>query len=501
MIRFLSLLFLLKSVLFGCSLCTVYSPKTDVNININASDTYIKTISVKWTFAQAFSDELLQLYDTDLDATFNEDELLLIEDSLLAYVEPKNYLISLTYGNDSHEKKYKVKIKKQKLNFKKHILSYEFDFDINAKIVDKNKLTMNIYDDGGYFLMVYNEKNQKFNSSHNIIKTMNDHGVNFVIDAPTLNNSVRSNKKKTIAKVVEKAEEKKENLIEKSLEEESNDEPVKEEVIREKKPLDTFVSKIKKYLVEIEKGEDNMALVFLLFASFVYGVIHALGPGHGKALAFSYFSAQKSTYTQAFFISLATAFIHIVGALVLVVISIFILQSILNSFIDDSITYITQTSAILIMLLSIFILYRKIKKKSCACSSCCAVDTSKPAFSLSPAKDANFVKAVNLGTPVASSTRKKEDIFFVLTAGLIPCPGTVLLFVYAFILKTYFSVILASIAISLGMGVVIFASSFLGVSLNKVSAKSHKITNILEITAPIFMFILGLLLLLNADIL
>ena len=73
------------------------------------------------------------------------------------------------------------------------------------------------------------------------------------------------------------------------------------------------------------------------------------------------------------------------------------------------------------------------------------------------------------------------------------------MFVYAFLLKTYFAVLLASISISLGMALVIFASSFLGVSLHKSSDKSTKLINIIEIVAPIFMFILGLLLLLNSS--
>ena len=90
-------------------------------------------------------------------------------------------------------------------------------------------------------------------------------------------------------------------------------------------------------------------------------------------------------------------------------------------------------------------------------------------------------------------------MIFVLTAGIIPCPGTVLLFVYAFLLKTYFSVIVASISISLGMATVIFGSSFLGVSVHKISEKSQKLRDIVEIISPIFMFILGLLLLLNTS--
>ncbi len=51
------------------------------------------------------------------------------------------------------------------------------------------------------------------------------------------------------------------------------------------------------------------------------------------------------------------------------------------------------------------------------------------------------------------------------------------------------------------MGLVIFASSFLGVSVHKLSTRSHKLTNALEIIAPIVMFILGIFLFLNAGIL
>ncbi|MDZ7817573.1 MAG: hypothetical protein U5K55_02690 [Aliarcobacter sp.] len=233
-----------------------------------------------------------------------------------------------------------------------------------------------------------------------------------------------------------------------------------------------------------------------MIASFIYGVLHALGPGHGKALAFSYFSAQKSSYMQAFTISLATAFVHIIGALIIVLISVFVLQSVLNKFMENSVNYITAFSAVIIMLLSLYILYRKLTKKSHTCCSC-NINLNTTSFSLN-SSNMNFIKT-NANKPVIDTKRsKKQDLLFVIIAGIIPCPGTVLLFVYAFLLKTYFAVLLASISISLGMALVIFASSFLGVSLNKASDKSTRIVNIVEIVAPIFMFTLGLLLCTNS---
>ena len=64
-----------------------------------------------------------------------------------------------------------------------------------------------------------------------------------------------------------------------------------EEVKEVENSLEKFTQNIKKYLLEVQKGEDKSALFLLLMASFIYGVIHSIGPGHGKALAFSYFSS------------------------------------------------------------------------------------------------------------------------------------------------------------------------------------------------------------------
>ena len=83
MIRFLLILLFLKSILFGCSLCSIYSPKTHVTTQIKADKTHIKTLNVSWTFANEFTKELMQVYDTNLDASFNEIELEKIQITLL----------------------------------------------------------------------------------------------------------------------------------------------------------------------------------------------------------------------------------------------------------------------------------------------------------------------------------------------------------------------------------------------------------------------------------
>ena len=478
MIRYFLILLFLKSILFGCSLCSIYTPKTHVSIQIKADKENIKTLKVNWVFANEFTKELLQIYDTNLNATFDEKELAIIETALTDYLKPKNFITSISYDKQINEKSNFFEIKDYKMSYKNSTLSFEYNIDLNYKIYDKNILYIKIIDEQNYFDIVFADKKQLMYIPYKISKTTNMNDVSFLIDAPTL---------------ISKQENTKEEIVEEKIESKE----IKEEKIAEKTPtiLEKFTNNIKKYLTDVQNG-DYLALVFLLMASFIYGVIHAFGPGHGKALAFSYFSSQKSSFFEAFVISLVTAFIHILGALAIVLFSVFILQSVLNRFMEDSILYITSFSALIIMFLALYILYRKLSKKSCSC--CCSVDLKTTNFT-AVSSNMNFVKAVSNKPVIIPIRSKKQDLIFILTAGIIPCPGTVLLFVYAFLLKTYFAVILASISISLGMAFVLFVSSFLGVSLNKASQKSAKLVNILEIASPIFMFILGLLLFLNAN--
>ncbi|MDY3205135.1 MAG: DUF1007 family protein [Arcobacter sp.] len=485
MIRLLLILIFFKGILFGCSLCSIYSPKTHVTTQLKADKEYIKTLKVNWSFAKEFQEELFKIYDLNLNKSFEEKELKLIEESLIDYIKPKNFLTTISYSNEKNKNSLPFEVKNYKLSYKNSNLSFDYIIDLNYKIYDKNILTIKIFDDLSYFLIVFDEKRQLFNIPYKISKSTDINEVSYTINAPNL----------SIQKNIEEA--KKEEIIPEKVEEKKEQIEVKNEQRKEENILDKFVNNIKKYLVDIENG-DKFALIFLLMASFLYGSIHALGPGHGKALAFSYFSSQKSSYFEAFVISLVTAFVHIIGALILVLISIFVLESVLNRFMEDSISYVTAFCAVIIMLLALYILYRKLNKKSCSCCSCSvSLETTK--FSVNP-QNINFIKTSQNRPITVTKRSKKQDLIFVLTAGIIPCPGTVLLFVYAFLLKTYFAVILASISISLGMATVIFASSFLGVTLHKVSNKSQKFANILEIVAPIFMFILALVLLLNSKV-
>jgi hypothetical protein len=63
---------------------------------------------------------------------------------------------------------------------------------------------------------------------------------------------------------------------------------------------------------------DGSAVWSLLGVSFLYGVFHAAGPGHGKAVISSYVVANAETWIRGVVLSLASALLQALAAIVIV---------------------------------------------------------------------------------------------------------------------------------------------------------------------------------------
>ena len=463
MIRLLFLLLLIKSVGFACTLCVSFSPKTSVQIYVDSTKDTIKTVKFVWKVNKEFTDSLKDVYDTNADGIIDKKELILVEDSFLNYAEKNNFATHISYHLIvDKNKSRKIEVISTNIYIKESILHFEYTLKLNYEIKQDYSLYIQVLDRNRFFLLSLDKSAVHFKNENSIRRFIHKQIVIFHINSTPI--KVRED---TIVKIEEKSP-----------------------IIKEKTFLEEFVQKVKENLIAIKNGADIWALLSLILVSFVYGVIHAIGPGHGKTLAFSYFLSHKSSFFKAFVISQASAFIHILGAFILVLISVFVLKTFLNNFVSDSVFILTKVSAAMIIVLACYIFYKKIKNKSCECCQ----------SSLNTQWQVTTPKNERLKPITLEKKDYKQDIYFVLTAGLIPCPGTVVLFIYAFVLDTYFAVVLASIFISLGMGLIIFISAFLGVGLRNQGQKSKRFIRVLENTSVIVMFSLGVLLYFNANL-
>ncbi len=204
-------------------------------------------------------------------------------------------------------------------------------------------------------------------------------------------------------------------------------------------------------------------LVALVFA---YGILHALGPGHGKVFSALYFMSEKVSLSRGIFLSLLIGFLHGLMGVLLVVILKYLLQ-IYSYLLQQNLAQVIQrTSYFLISLLGLYFVGKKI-----------------------------FAKKNR-----SAESGKKSAIALALSVSIVPCPGVVMIMLFCISAGALPLGLILSAFMSVGMGLTIavigLATLFLkNFSLGWIEKKAvFQIRLIVEYFFAIFLFLYGLLL-------
>ena len=92
--------------------------------------------------------------------------------------------------------------------------------------------------------------------------------------------------------------------------------------------------------------------------SFVYGIFHAAGPGHGKAVISSYLFANEETWRRGIALSLASAVMQSLTAIAIVGVAAILLGA-TAKLMSDTVNLIETASYVLIVLLGARLLWVK----------------------------------------------------------------------------------------------------------------------------------------------
>ncbi|MEM5503047.1 nickel/cobalt transporter [Ahrensia kielensis] len=106
--------------------------------------------------------------------------------------------------------------------------------------------------------------------------------------------------------------------------------------------------------------EDGSAVWLLVGLSFLYGVLHAAGPGHGKVVISSYMVANETALRRGIVLALASSILQAFSAIVLVGAGFLLLRGTSVSMTDAS-KWLEIASYILIIMFGIWLLWRKLK--------------------------------------------------------------------------------------------------------------------------------------------
>ncbi len=162
-----------------------------------------------------------------------------------------------------------------------------------------------------------------------------------------------------------------------------------------------------------------------LLVAFLYGVFHALGPGHGKLLLASFYLSQKMSLFKGFLGGGIFAISHSTAGLLLVVILRTLSLKVLRNS-GDVVVVAQKISFGIIILLGIYLLY----------------------------------KSIRFSDPTHAQPDKSLWAI-VLSIGLVPCPGSVMIAFFSFRMELFSLGIAMVLAMALGMTFIITALGFL----------------------------------------
>ncbi|MBV9061621.1 MAG: nickel transporter, partial [Alphaproteobacteria bacterium] len=130
--------------------------------------------------------------------------------------------------------------------------------------------------------------------------------------------------------------------------------------------------------------EDGAAMWELFGISFVYGVFHAVGPGHGKAVISSYLVANGETWRRGVVLSFVSAAIQSVVAIMVVAIAAVLLGATAKT-IGLTVHLVEITSYALVILIGLRLLYVKGRGFLIACREQTWLQAPDLAFASTPA--------------------------------------------------------------------------------------------------------------------
>ena len=218
-------------------------------------------------------------------------------------------------------------------------------------------------------------------------------------------------------------------------------------------------------------SQENLSISLLIIGiAFIYGLIHAAGPGHGKALVAFYFttSGTKSNYKKAFKMGYMISITHAISALIFTFGIFFILKTMFRKNFNQFSSIAMQISAVMIIGVGLYLIYEAFKNKK--------------------QKEQQIEKT------------KKSEMAVAFSAGVVPCPGVMTIVLFCIVLKQYLLGILSAIAMSIGMGLTISVAGILSIALNKKAGKflDNK-SYILEMIGGLLVLVLGLFLLISLN--
>ena len=200
----------------------------------------------------------------------------------------------------------------------------------------------------------------------------------------------------------------------------------------------------------IERGENLGAFLLALAVAFAYGAVHAFGPGHGKFVVVSYFLGREARVMRGVVMAVQIAIVHVIAAVVIVWLADLVLRGGFGLGLSD-VPGVRAASFLIIVGIGLYMLYQAVRASLRARSGGAHGHSHDHSHGHGPPHHHSHPHHHDHGHHHGHSG-KAEGGILALAAGMVPCPGAVLIMLYAVANDMIVPGSLLVAAMSLGIG-------------------------------------------------
>ena len=239
------------------------------------------------------------------------------------------------------------------------------------------------------------------------------------------------------------------------------------------------------------KSGDWGAIWKFLLICLIYGMLHALGPGHGKSIVVGYFIARRGRWRQGVALGAGITVTHTMSAVLLLLILYAIFKATVFTAFETGRIGIERASYALIMLTGVLLVVLGIKD---------FVTQRKQAKIAAE----GAVTEPGSGNALPPTARWREIIGVAAVTGIVPCPAVALIVLFCLLNSMVALSLLGALVICIGMTITNVAFGIAAVAfrkgIDKGSAHTRiatKIYTVATLAGGVIIFVSGLLLFTN----
>ncbi|MFH0255920.1 nickel/cobalt transporter [Vibrio rumoiensis] len=271
------------------------------------------------------------------------------------------------------------------------------------------------------------------------------------------------------------------------------------------------------------QAHDIKTILYFVGLSFAYGILHSLGPGHGKVIVTTYLATHPTKIKTSLILTVLAALTQALVAISLVSVLLWGFNASMKEVNQQSI-YFIDASYLIMAYLGLSIIYSAIKHHIHSNKQQPKVNLSINKIQLSPSNPSSAMlkpqqnqhhlshkhdqhcgcghKHFASAEDINQATNLKQYITIILGIGMRPCTGAIMVLLFSHIMGLYWLGVVSSFLMGVGTAITISTIALLTISGKKIiniyrkpnKLNTRYISLVAKLLAGLLLITIGLLL-------